>query len=493
MLDYTSIYADIAQRTGGDIYLGVVGPVRTGKSTFIKRFMELMVLPMIQDEALSQRARDELPQSAAGRTIMTTEPKFIPEKAIEVTLDSGVAFRTRLVDCVGYVVPGAVGNEENEKPRMVKSPWFTEEVPFAVAAKTGTQKVMKEHATIGIVVTTDGSVSGLPRHAYEEAEAQVIGELQALKKPFVIILNCEEPMSEAALSLAKSLSEKYRQTVLPVNCARMSKETVAGILKFVLFAFPVREIAVAMPSWIPLLDAEHPLRRKLYDAIAAMAQSCRTMQDIATLNADKLACDACEQAIPARIEPGTGRTKIALTLQPNLFYQVLSEMTGLPVSDETSLMPCVIAMAQIKKRYEQISSALEEVQATGYGIVMPSKDQLALEEPEIVHQGGRYGVRLRASAPSIHMMRATITTEVAPIVGSEKQSEALVKNLLNDFEEDPLKIWESNIFGKSLHELVSEGLQNKLINMPCEARLRIQETMERIINEGCNGLICIIL
>lgn len=491
-MDHCNLYKDIAERTGGDIYLGVVGPVRTGKSTFIKRFMELMVLPEITNAAFGQRARDELPQSAAGRTIMTTEPKFVPEQAVTVELPDGGTFRTRLVDCVGYMVPGAMGHEEDEKPRMVKSPWFEEEIPFDVAAEIGTQKVINEHSTIGIVLTTDGSISDIPRGGYELAEERVIAEMEKSKKPFVILLNCVAPNSLEAMAMADDLSVKYGRRVLPVSCLDLDEESITEVLKQVLYEFPLREIEFAMPKWVTMLDHGHWLQEALYTAVRSFAENANTMKDLAQSQMS-VQCEYLKDGKVRSLAMGTGCAVLELNLQDDIFYQVLGETTGLEICDEASLMPCIIELAKVKKEYEKIESALAEVNATGYGIVMPTLNELHLEEPEIIRQGGRYGVRLKASAPSIHMMRADIATEVAPIVGSERQSEDLVTSLLSEFEENPLKIWESNIFGKSLHELVNEGLQNKLTNMPPEARARIQETLERVINEGCSGLICIIL
>ncbi len=491
-MDHQSIYTDIARRTGGDIYIGVVGPVRTGKSTFIKRFMELMVLPNIESEAFSQRARDELPQSAAGRTIMTTEPKFVPEQAVSIELENGATFRTRLIDCVGYMVNGAMGHEENDRPRMVKSPWFDEEVPFDLAAETGTRKVIRDHSTVGLVITTDGSISDLPRAGYEQAEERVIAELEEIHKPFVILLNCVAPQLPETRELAQSLSEKYGRAVLPVSCVEMTEETIIEILKSLLYEFPLREVAFAMPRWVTMLDAGHWLQEAVYTAVREYADGVSVMRDVVT-GTRAVDCPYVKRSEMRSVSLGTGCAVMAVELQDDIFYKVLGETTGLEICDEASLMPCIIQLARIRTQYEKIRGALDEVNATGYGIVMPGIDELTLEEPEIVRQGGRYGVRLRASAPSINMIRTVISTEIAPIVGTERQSEELVKSLLDDIGEDPTKIWQSNIFGKSLHELVNEGLQNKLMNMPGEARTRLQETVERIINEGCAGLVCIIL
>ncbi|MBP8855191.1 MAG: stage IV sporulation protein A [Oscillospiraceae bacterium] len=491
-MDFNSIYHDIATRTNGTVFLGVVGPVRTGKSTFIKRFMELMVLPEIKGEAFSQRARDELPQSAAGRTIMTTEPKFVPEQAVTIELDSGVSFKTRLIDCVGYMVQGAMGHEEDEKPRMVKSPWFDEEIPFDIAAETGTRKVITDHSTIGIVVTTDGSISDIPRAQYEAAEERVAEELAKTGKPYIFLLNCVAPDSPKSIALANALSEKYGRVVMPISCVDLTEETVLEILKSVLYEFPVKELSVSMPKWVTMLDTGHWLQSAVYTAVREYAAKALAMKQLVD-EKNTVQCEFLQSSRLREIDLGTGAAAIELSLAGDIFYKILGETTGLEICDEASLMPCIINLAKIKTQYEKVKSALEQVQATGYGIVMPTIDELHLEEPEIVKQGGRYGVRLRASAPSVHLLKATISTEVSPIVGSEKQSEELVKSLLQDFEHDPIKIWESNIFGKSLHELVNEGLQNKLLHMPQDARARIQETLERVINEGCSGLICIIL
>ncbi|MEG1075068.1 MAG: stage IV sporulation protein A [Ruthenibacterium sp.] len=402
-MEATRIYEDIATRTGGDIYIGVVGPVRTGKSTFIKRFMELMVLPQIANEAFGKRAKDELPQSAAGRTIMTTEPKFVPEKAVEINLENGTRFRTRLIDCVGYMVQGAMGHEENEKPRMVKSPWFEEAVPFDLAAETGTRKVICEHSTIGLVVTTDGSISDISRKGYEEAEERVIAELTAIEKPFVILLNCVAPESTQSKALATQLAQKYNRAVLPISCVDMTREDIGEILKSVLFEFPLREIAFALPKWVPMLENTHPLQQQIYASLRAFASETQVMKDL-LVKGKAIACDAVQQSRITEIALGSGCVSMELCLRPELFYEVLGQATGLAIADETDLMPCVIALAKIKAQYEKIRVALEQVEATGYGIVMPGLDELQLEEPEIIRQGGRYGVRLKASAPSIHIV-----------------------------------------------------------------------------------------
>lgn len=486
------IYQNIAQRTGGDIYLGVVGPVRSGKSTFIKRFSELMLLPHIQNEARRARANDELPQSAAGRTIMTTEPKFIPEKAVTIELSGGGSFRARLIDCVGYMVEGALGHEENDAPRLVKSPWFDHEVPFDLAAETGTRRVIREHATVGVVVTTDGSVADLPREGYCEAEQRIVEELEAIGKPYIILLNCAEPESDEAQQLAAQMAELYHHAVFPINCVTMTADTIDRLLQTLLYEFPVQEIAVYMPSWVTMLEAGHWLQSTVYSSMLAYAGGIRKMADVAG-HRPQLDCEYIVGTSLTGMDLATGTVRITATIAPDIFYKILGEQTGLEIVDEASLLPCVVSLARAKRAYDKIKSALEQVEATGYGIVMPSIDELTLEEPEIVRQGGQYGVRLSASAPSLHIMRANIHTELSPTVGSEQQGEELIKSLLADFETDPGKLWSTNIFGKSLNELVSEGVQAKLLHMPQEARNRLQQTLERIINEGCDGLICILL
>lgn len=489
----TDLYRDIAERTGGDIYIGVVGPVRTGKSTLIKRFMETLVIPNIAEEAKRERATDELPQSAGGRTIMTTEPKFVPESAVQIALPDGTSCAVRMIDCVGYIVPSSLGYIEAEAPRMVKTPWFDEEVPFNMAAEIGTQKVITEHSTVGLVVTTDGSVTDIPREEYAEAEQRVIGELQALGKPFVVLLNCTDPESEAAQALAGELETQYGAPVLAINCLALDETAIARILSRLLEMFPIREISVETAHWLPALPTGHWLKDAVFGAIRQAAQGLETMRDAQNLPALLADCPQITEVSVRQIALGTGNVILKVALEPALFYRILGEETGIEIHGENELFPVLMELAQIKRAYERIRPAIEEAEATGYGIIMPEADELTLEEPEMIRQGGRYGVRLRASAPSLHIMRAGIQTTVSPIVGSEKQSEELVMYLLREFEENPAQIWESNIFGKSLHELVNEGLHAKLGKMPPEARMKLQETLERVINEGCSGLICFIL
>ena len=489
----TNIYRDIADRTGGDIYIGIVGPVRSGKSTFIKQFMDKLVLPNISEEYQKERANDELPQSSSGRTIMTTEPKFIPEKGVEVTIDNSAKMNVRLIDCVGYIVPSALGYIEGDQPRMVMTPWYEEPIPFNMAAEIGTRKVITEHSTIGLVITTDGSISDIPRSEYAEAEERVINELKQIDKPFIVLLNCMYPASEEARNTAAELTKKYGVPVLPVNCLELNEDNIKNILSRILFEFPVKEISVNFPRWINSLPVEHWLRSDLTEKIKKSAADIRHIRDIRKFETAFDGDDNVEGAKVDAVDLGFGSAAVSIDIKKVLFYKIIAETTGLIINDEQELMGSICELAGIKKQYMRVKGALDEVEATGYGIIMPDISDLKLEEPEIMKQGGRYGVRLRASAPSIHLMKANITTEVSPIVGSEKQSEDLVMYLLNEFEDDPVKIWDSNIFGKSLHELVNEGLHTKLSRMPGDARMRIQETIERVINEGCNGLVCIIL
>lgn len=487
------IYSNIAERTGGDIYIGVVGPVRTGKSTFIKRFMESLVIPNITSEFMRERAVDELPQSAAGRTIMTTEPKFIPEEAVEVSLGSGASFNVRLIDCVGYIVPSSIGYIENEAPRMVMTSWFDEEIPFNMAAEIGTQKVISDHSTIGLVVTTDGTISDIPRQEYEECEERVIRELKELGKPFVVVLNTVNPSSPEAKQLAAELSDKYDTKVIPINATGLDEGDIRDIMREILYSFPVREINIRAPRWINSLEKGHWLRSEILDCIRDAAKDIKLVREAENAAAAMSDCTHIISATVSSIDLGKGVVTISAELDSSLFYKILGEATGIEIESEGDLMPLLMELNDIKKKYSRIAPALEEVEATGYGIVMPELEELTLEEPKIIKQGGKYGVKLKAAAPSIHLMKANINTTVSPIVGTEKQSEELVMYLLDGFDDDPTKIWESNIFGKSLHELVNEGLHNKLYKMPVDARMKLQETLERVINDGCSGLICFIL
>lgn len=487
------LYRDMATRTGGDIYLGVVGPVRTGKSTFIKRFMDVLVLPHMEQGVRRERATDELPQSAAGRTIMTTEPKFIPEQAAQITLDGVSNLRVRLIDCVGYIVPSALGYIEENQPRMVKTPWYDEEIPFNMAAEEGTRRVITDHSTVGLVITTDGSISDLPREEYAAAEERVVRELKTLGKPFTVLLNAVDPHAPATMQLAGELSDTYGVPVVPINCQTMTEQEIRQVLEALLSQFPICQVGLVLPPWLMQLERTHPVRCAVMDTAKEACSNVRQVGQVGEIAGALNRCEYVAAAVTDEVDMGSGIATVTVTLQSELFYGILSEATGLDIPDEGALMAGMIEMAAIRKKYEKIRAALEQAEQTGYGIVMPEMEEMTLDEPQIIRQSGRYGVRLRASAPSIHLMKAQIETEVSPIVGTERQSEELVSYLLGQFEEDPSKIWDSNIFGTSLYGLVNEGLHNKLLHMPEEARLKLKETVERIINEGCNGLICIIV
>ena len=493
-MNNVDIYKDISDRTSGDIYIGVVGPVRTGKSTFIKNFMEMFVIPNIDSPYKQDRAKDELPQSAAGKTIMTTEPKFVPNESVEITLDNSIKMKTRLVDCVGYLVNDAIGHMEGDEPRMVKTPWHDEEIPFVVAAETGTRKVITDHSTIGLVVTTDGSITDIERNNYVEAEERVVKELKAINKPFAILLNSRHPDSEETKNLKLELEKKYNAPVIVSDILNLRESDITNIFSRVLEEFPVTEIGFCLPDWFNMLEITHPFKTEVIAIVKEnfySDSSIREINDIVTKL--KESSNMFKNITLDSADMKDGSVRIIMDIKNEYFFKVLSEKSNIEISTEKDIFKVIDDYSKIKKEYDKIAVALEEVKIKGYGIVTPQIDELTLEEPEIVKQGAKYGVKLKASAPSIHMIKADIETEVSPIVGSEKQSEDLVKYLLSEFENDPQQIWKSNIFGKSLHELVNEGLHNKLYRMPNEAQMKIQETLQRIINEGSGGLICIIL
>ncbi len=489
----TSIYKDIAERTGGDIYIGVVGPVRTGKSTFIKKFMETLILPSITDPFDKERTRDEMPQSAAGKTVMTAEPKFIPEKAVEVALADNARMRVRMIDCVGYIVPEALGSVENGGPRMVHTPWQSEPVPFTEAAEYGTKKVITDHSTIGIVVTTDGTIGEIGRDSYIEAEKRVISELKALGKPFAIVMNSADPSREESIRLATKLEKDTGAPVALVSCLELNTEDIKHILEMILLEFPIKELQVDTPAWIGALDDDHYIVRSITDSVMSAAQGACKIGDVPLCFSQLSQNEFIDSASVTETDLGKGLAKISVKMPDMLYYKTLGELTGFAIRGEEELVALLRELSRIKSEYDKIASALKEVKETGYGIVTPDITELKLEEPEIIHQPSGYGIKLKASGPSIHMIRADIETEISPIVGSEQQSENLVKSLLGEFDENPLKLWESNIFGKTLHELVSEGLEAKLEHISPESRTRLSETLCRVINEGSGGLICIIL
>lgn len=487
------LFEDIVERTGGDIYLGVVGPVRTGKSTFIKKFMELFVIPNIEDDADRERARDELPQSSAGKTIMTTEPKFVPDEAIEIAIQENIKMRVRFVDCVGYTVPGAVGYDDEEGPRMVTTPWFDHDIPFEEAAEVGTKKVITDHSTIGVVITTDGSFTDISREDYLDAEEKVVAELKELSKPFVMILNSTEPYSQESIDLKEELAEKYDVPVVPINCLNLIEEDINLLFQEILYEFPVKEVNIKLPNWVEELDMEHWLREEFNQAIRDNIESVFKVRDIDNVIEGLNELEIVEVAQLTDMNLGTGHALIDVSSPEGLYNQVLTEICGRDVSTRADMIRIMQDLSAAKKEYDKVADALEQVKEAGYGMVSPLLEEMILDEPEIVRQGGRFGVKLRASAPSIHMIRVSVNSEFAPVVGSEKQSEDLANYIMAEFEDNPEKIWESNIFGKSLYELVKDGINTKLTNMPPNAQEKLQETLEKIINEGSGGLIAIIL
>ncbi|MGC5324548.1 stage IV sporulation protein A [Brevibacillus sp. SYSU BS000544] len=492
-MERIDIFKDIAERTGGDIYIGVVGPVRTGKSTFIKRFMEQVVIPNIQSESDRIRATDELPQSASGKTIMTTEPKFVPNQAVQINVVEGLSINVRLVDCVGYTVVGAKGFEDENGPRMVNTPWYEEPVPFEEAAEVGTRKVIQEHSTIGIVVTTDGSISDIPRHSYLEAEERVVNELKEVGKPFVILVNSTRPRSEEAQSLRAELQEKYDVPTLALSADQVSEGEILALLREVLFEFPVHEVNVNLPSWVMVLENGHWLRQNYEDAVRETVKDIRRLRDVDRVVGFFNEYDFVDRAALAGMNMGQGVAEIDLYAPDELYDQILMEVVGVEIRGKDQLLKVMQEFAHAKREYDQVAEALHMVRSTGYGIAAPSLHEMSLDEPEMIRQGPRFGVRLKATAPSIHMIRVDVESEFAPIIGTEKQSEELVRYLMQDFDKDPLAIWNSDIFGRSLHSIVREGIQAKITMMPDNARYKLQETLGRIINEGSGGLIAIIL
>jgi len=492
-VEKVDIFKDIAERTGGDVYLGVVGAVRTGKSTFIKRFMETVVLPNITNEADRIRAVDELPQSAAGRTIMTTEPKFVPNQAVQIRVSEGLEVNVRLVDCVGYAVEGAKGYEDENGPRMINTPWFDDPIPFQEAAEIGTRKVIQEHSTIGIVVTTDGTIAEIPRSAYLEAEERIVQELKDVGKPFVMIVNSTRPYSAETQALRSELQEKYDIPVMALSAATMGEEDVLSVLREALYEFPVHEVNVNLPSWVMVLNENHWLRTSYEQSVRDTVQDIRRLRDVDRVVQQFLQYDFIERAGLSGMNLGQGVAEIDLYAPDELYDRILQEVVGVEILGKDHLLQLMQEFAHAKKEYDRFAEALEMVKTTGYGIAAPTLSEMTLDEPELIRQGSRFGVRLKATAPSIHMIRVDVESEFAPIIGTEKQSEELVRYLMQDFENDPIKIWESDIFGRSLHSIVREGIQGKIAMMPDNARYKLQETLGRIINEGSGGLIAIIL
>lgn len=487
------IYKDIAERTQGDIYVGVVGPVRTGKSTFIKRFMELMVLPNIENSYKKERAKDELPQSSSGKSIHTTEPKFVPNEAVEISLDENTKFKVRMVDCVGYIVKSALGYMEGEEAKMVTTPWYDYEIPFEEAAEIGTKKVINEHSTIGLLITTDGSITDINRDDYLEAEERVVNELKSINKPFMIVLNSQHPYDPETMTIKKDLEDKYDVPVQTIDVLNMKQEDITNIFQRILKEFPIKEINIDMPEWIEKLEAKHWLKVDFINVVKDMCKNIYKVRDI-NKSVDGLSdVEFIGRSDINEINMGEGTSRVSINPKEDLFYKILSEVCNSEIVGESDLLRAVQEMHEAKIEYDKVADALRDVRETGYGLVAPQLSEMKLEEPEIVKQGNRSGVKLKASAPSLHFIRADIETEVSPIIGTERESEQMIKSLLEQFENDPSKIWQSNMFGKSLEILVKEGLQNKLYKMPEDVQIKIQKTLQKIINEGNGGLICIIL
>lgn len=488
-----NIYEDIAKRTQGDIYIGVVGPVRTGKSTFIRKFMETLVLPNIENEFKRDRTRDEIPQSGSGKTIMTVEPKFVPADGVVIQLKDSVSLKVRMVDCVGYIVEGALGHEENGKQRLVSTPWSKDAMTFEEAAEIGTKKVIRDHSTIGVVVITDGSVTGIERGSYIEAEERVIDELKSMNKPFVVILNSLTPKDEKTELLRNELEEKYEVPILPVNVEQMEEPDIENILETVLYDFPLNEIRINISKWVEGLEKNHWIKESIISTLKQCIANLQKIRDIDDILNGFENLEFLDGVTVENVELGEGVVNIQLSTKQELFYNVLEEKSGFKIEEDSQLLNLVTTLSKVKQEYDKIEVALNDAKNFGYGVVAPSLSELSLEEPEIIKQGKQYGVKLKANAPSLHIIKADISTEVSPIVGNQNQGEEMVKYLLNEFEQNPSEIWESNMFGKSLNDLVKEQLQSKLYTMPDEIRFKIQKTLQKIINEGSNNIITIIL
>lgn len=485
-----TIYQSVAQRTGGNIYIGVVGPVRTGKSTFIKRLMEQLVIPNIEDPYRKERARDELPQSGSGRTIMTSEPKFVPEEAVEISPDGASRLRVRLIDSVGYMVDGAVGAEEDGKPRMVTTPWFDEEIPMTEAAELGTKKVMEDHATLGLVITTDGSITDIPRRDYIQAERRAIQDMQATGKPFLVIINSRNPNSAEAKAVQDQIRGEFGTEGMIADCQSLDTDRICDILRALLLNFKMRELHVVLPGWVQALEVDHPVKKAVFDSLLARAEEIGNLAAAIPVLEKIKDVDAVQDVHIQDVDISTGVVSCVLAFPETLFYKILSSKAGMEIGDDRDLLKLLEELGRIKGEYDRISDALSAVQATGYGVVMPSAEQMKLEPPEIVRKGSSFGVKLKAGAPSIHMIRVDLDTQISPMVGDEKQSRDLIAYLTG---EEPEKLWQSNIFGKSVYDLIQEGLNAKLLQMGDEVRGKFRGTLTRIVNDGANGLICLIL
>jgi len=492
MLGQFDVYNDIQARTGGEIYIGVVGPVRTGKSTFIKRFMDLLVIPSIADVHSKERAIDELPQSAAGRMIMTTEPKFIPKEAAEITFDDESKVKIRLIDCVGYMVEGASGHIEDQQERMVKTPWYDYEIPFTQAAELGTKKVINDHSTIGIVVTTDGSFGELPRASYKAPEEKTITELKNIGKPFIVLLNTAKPYSIETIQAAEELSEEYNVPVMPVNAEQLKKDDITKIMENILSVFPISEVDFFMPKWAEMLPADHWLKIDLIQSIKELFENFTQVKDAKANNFDTNSQYVKRFKID-NVDMQDGTVRVDVEFDDMYYYKILSDLIGVPITGEYQLISTLKDLAGKKAEFEKVSYATDQVKAKGYGIVTPVKEEISIEEPELMKHGNKYGVKIKAKAPSVHMIKADILTEVAPIVGSEEQAKDLINYINENAKENPDGIWETNIFGKTVRQLVDDGINAKINKLTDESQLKLQETMQKIINDSNGGLVCIII
>lgn len=487
------IYEDIKNRTNGDIYVGVVGPVRVGKSTFISEFMKKLVIPNIENKNVRERAVDELPQSADGKTVMTTQPKFVPNEAVKIAVADNVNLKVRMIDCVGYLVSGAMGTTENDKPRLVKTPWSEEEMPFEQAAEIGTKKVIEEHSTIGIILTTDGSVTDIERVNYVGAEERVVAEMKACGKPFVMVLNCKNPNSADSKKLAQTLSEKYDAQVIAMNVAEMKDSDVDKIFEKVLLEFPIKSVKVKMPKWLQALSFSNPIISEIMDEIKKFGSDIRKVGDAKKDSVVFTASECFDPITFSDIEMGEGTIRFNVIPKENLFYRVLSDECGFAINDDYELVSYIKSLAVAKVEYDKLKNALDEVEQTGYGIVVPSKEEYALQQPEMVKQGNKFGVKIKATAPSLHIIKVDVETEVTPLVGNENQSQDLVEYLTERFESDPEGIWETNLLGKSLYSMIDDNISAKIVMMPADAQRKMKKTLGRIINEGKGGVLCILL
>lgn len=485
------LYHDIQQRCDGEIYMGVVGPVRTGKSTFIKRFMDVCVLPYMEDAHAKQRAMDELPQSAGGKTITTTEPKFIPKEAAEIKIENGIDVRVRLIDCVGYMVEGATGHMEEDTERMVKTPWFDEEIPFTKAAQIGTDKVMNDHSTIGLVVLTDGSFGEIPRSNYVSAEEKTINTLKKLHKPFLVLLNSQRPYSEETIKLAEELKQKYEVNVLPVNCAQLKKEDIHLILQNVLYEFPVSVMEFYMPKWVEMLSDPHPLKSEVLNQLKNKMNDYQTLRDCME-KPFRMESEFVDKVKVEQINLADGNIKIQMYMDDAYYYDMLSDMMGEMVTDEYQLLGRLKEYAAMKKEYVKVLEAMQDVRIRGYGIVKPNRDEIELQQPEVIRHGNKYGVKIRAISPSVHMIKANIETEIAPIVGTQQQAEDLIKYIGESVKSEN-GIWETNIFGKTVEQLVNDGIAAKTASIGEECQVKLQDTMQKVVNDSNGGMVCIII